>query len=315
MSAPEPSVLTGHRLPPRLASLPHPPRRLYVLGELPRGPCVAIVGTRKPTPEGSAFARELSAELAAAGVAILSGGAEGIDRQAHEGALDAGGKTVVVAPSGYMKPFPAEHAELFARVLEGGGSYVSLVPADSAARRGAFFARNHCMVGLAQLLVVVQAPFRSGARNAAKHARMLGRPLLVVPSSPWIAVGRGCNLELRSGAAVCEGARDVLRALDAAGAVPLVSASAEPAETAQKSFDFETVSVAAADEGDTRDDELEADVRRVAEAAALASVNADSLCRALELPAARIQRALLTLRLRGVLVPGPAGGFVIANPA
>lgn len=316
MSAPEPSVLTGHRLPPRLAALPDPPRQLYVLGELPRGPTVAIVGTRHPTPEASAFARKLSAELAAGGIAILSGGAEGIDREAHEGALDARGTTVVVAPAGYLKPFPDQHAELFGRVLEAGGSYVSLVPAHRAATRGAFFRRNRCLVALSQLVVVVQAPFRSGARNAAKHARRLGRPLYVVPSSPWIAQGSGCNLELKLGAAVCEGARDVLRALDALGAMPLAneaSPESEPTAPAQESFDFETISVGVADVGETGEIARENDVRRVTEAAAQGCVSADDLCRVLELPAARIQRALLTLRLRGVLVPGPAGGFVLAN--
>src|SRR5688572_1053866 len=312
MSDSEPSILTGHRLPPRLASTPHPPRRLYVLGELPRGPAVAIVGTRHPSAEGAQFARTLSKELAAAGVAVLSGGAKGIDREAHVGALEAGGVTVVVAPAGYLKPFPEEHAELFARVLVSGGAYVSLVPPERAATRGAFFVRNRCLVALSQLVVVVQAPWRSGARNAANHARRLGRPLFVVPSSPWIAEGRGCVLELKLGAAVCEGARDVLRALDGLGAVPLAPALAEdpePEPTAQKSFDFESIS----ERGGEPDEGLELDVRRVVEAAARAGVDPDSLCRALELPAARIQRALLTLRLRGVLVPGPAGAFVLAN--
>ena len=312
MSDPEPSILTGHRLPPRLASTPYPPRRLYVLGELPRGPAVAIVGTRHPSAEGTQFARTLAKDLAAAGVAVLSGGAKGIDREAHVGALEAGGVTVVVAPAGYLKPFPEEHAELFARVLVSGGAYVSLVPPERAATRGAFFARNRCLVALSQLVVVVQAPWRSGARNAAHHARQLGRPLFVVPSSPWIAEGRGCILELKLGAAVCEGARDVLRALDGLGAVPLAPALAddpEPEATAQKSFDFESISESSGE----LDEALELDVRRVVEAAARAGVDADSLCRALELPAARIQRALLTLRLRGVLVPGPAGAFVLAN--
>lgn len=312
MSDPEPSILTGHRLPPRLASLPDPPRRLYVLGELPRGPAVAIVGTRHPSAEGAKFARALAAELARAGVAIFSGGAKGIDCEAHLGALEAGGVTVVVAPAGYLKPFPEEHAELYARVLASGGAYVSLVPPTRAATTPAFFVRNRCLVALSQLVVVVQAPFRSGTSNAAKHARRLGRPLFVVPSAPWIEQGRGCIVELKRGAALCEGAGDVLRALDGLGAVPLappLSESLEPGPAAQKSFDFESISA----RSDDAEPELERDLRAIAEAAARGVVDADSLCLVLELPAARIQRALLTLRLRGVLVPGPAGGFVLSN--
>lgn len=312
MSDLEPSILTGHRLPPRLASLPDPPRRLYVLGELPRGPAVAIVGTREPSLEGAKFAHELAAELAEAGVAILSGGAEGIDCEAHLGALQAGGVTVVVAPAGYLKPFPEQHAELFARVLASGGAYVSLVPPNRAATQGAFFLRNRCLVGLSQLVVVVQAPFRSGARNAAKYARRLGRPLFVVPSAPWIPEGRGCILEIKRGAAVCEGARDVLRALDGLGAVPLPPEPPEPVELgipSQESFDFEAASARQTEP----DPLLELELLRVVEAVAGGEADPDSLCLVLELPAARIQRALLTLRLRGVLVPGPGGGFVLSN--
>ena len=308
MNALEPSILTGHRLPPRLASLPDPPRRLFVLGELPRGPAVAIVGTRHPSEAGAKFARSLAAELAAAGVAIFSGGAEGIDYEAHLGALEAGGVTVVVAPAGYLKPFPDKHAELYARVLASGGAYVSLVPPDRAATQAAFFARNRCLVALSQLLVVVQAPFRSGANNAAKHARHLGRPLFVVPSAPWIHEGRGCIVELKRGAALCEGARDVLRALDALGAVPVASTFHEESAQ-QKSFDFEGISDSSADP----DAQLELDIERLEAAITHGGADPEWLCLALELPAARIQRALLTLRLRGVLVPGPAGAFVLAN--
>jgi DNA processing protein len=216
--------------------------------------------------------------------------------------------TVVVAPAGYLKPFPDKHAELYARLLASGGAYVSLVPPDRAATQGAFFARNRCLVALSQLVVVVQAPFRSGANNAAKHARHLGRPLFVVPSAPWIPEGRGCIVELKRGAALCEGPRDVLRALDALGAVP-VSATFPDEATLQKSFDFEGLSDRNADP----DAQLELDLERVEAAITHGGADPEWLCLELELPAARIQSALLTLRLRGVLVPGPAGGFVLAK--
>src|SRR3954469_25974014 len=102
--------LTGERLPPRISDLADPPARLYLHGELPRGPAVAVVGTRKASAEGLAFTRALAAELAAAGVAVLSGGAKGVDTAAHEGALDVGGVTVVVTPAGFERPFPKENA-------------------------------------------------------------------------------------------------------------------------------------------------------------------------------------------------------------
>lgn len=296
-------LLDGERLPHRLLDLPEPPPALYVQGELPRGPAVAIVGTRHPTPAAARFARRLAAELAREGVAIFSGGAAGIDAAAHRGALAARGCTVVVAPAGYARPYPQEHESLFRRVVSAGGAYVSLVPDDRAAIQGAFFARNRCLVALAQVLVVVQAPLRSGARNAAAHARELGRPLLAVPSCPWVSQGRGSVAELKLGAKPCEGARDVLQQLYALGAVSIGGRprrGPEPAP-AQKAFDFEHLS------------DSERDAARVLAIAEEGVTDPDELCRRLELPAARIQGALLTLRLRGVLVPSPQGGLILCN--
>src|SRR5690606_32176743 len=110
--------------------------------------------------------------------------------------------------------------ELFRRIVAERGAYVSLVPDDVAATQPAFFRRNACLAALAHAVVVVQAPRRSGARNAAAWARRLGRPLLVVPSAPWIERGLGCLLELRRGAQLCESARNVLQVLEQLGVTP-----------------------------------------------------------------------------------------------
>src|SRR6187402_2823101 len=221
--------LVGEGLPRRLSDLEAPPARLYLRGELPRGPAVAVVGTREPSAEGLAFTRNFAAELAAAGVAGLSGGAKGIDTAAHEGALDAGGVTVVVTPAGFDRPYPAENAELFARVVSAGGAYLSLYPDEAPADRGRFFARNACLVALAHAVVVTQAPYISGAANAAKWARRLGRPLFVVPHSPWVAAGKGALRELRRGAIPLDRAKEVLTLLAASGhhALPVPAAAAQ----------------------------------------------------------------------------------------
>src|SRR5690606_36714696 len=108
---------------------------LYLRGALPAGPSVAVVGTRTPTAEARDFAEALSAELASSGVFVLSGGAEGIDTAAHQGALNAQGRTVVVAPAGFDRPFPESNAALYRRVVECGGGYISLVSAGVAATR------------------------------------------------------------------------------------------------------------------------------------------------------------------------------------
>lgn len=206
----QPRQLQKREWPARLLDLIEPPASLYLSGVLPGPPYVAVVGTRRPTEEGVAFAQVLAGELARAGVGVVSGGALGIDAAVHRGALDAGGCTLVVAPAGWNKPFPPEHTELFREVVACGGGYLSLCPPDEAATRPRFFLRNACLVALAHAVVVVEAGYRSGARNAAKHARMLGRKLFAVPAAPWVPSGRGCIAELKAGAAPLESAKDVL---------------------------------------------------------------------------------------------------------
>jgi DNA processing protein len=197
-------ILTGTRLPVRLRDLPRPPARLFLHGELPSGLGIAIVGTRHPSEESRKFGEQLAFEVASAGHVVISGGAEGIDTAAHRGALRAKGRTLVVAPAGFDRPFPEENRGLFQRVVASSGGYVSRKRDHVPIVPGACFPRNGVLVALCHALIVVECPHRSGARNAASWARSLGRPLFVVPHSPWNACGRGCNQEIARGARVFE---------------------------------------------------------------------------------------------------------------
>ncbi|MGC4063463.1 MAG: DNA-processing protein DprA [Polyangiaceae bacterium] len=206
-------ILTGNKIPHWVSDLPHPPEILHLVGALPRGPSIAVVGTRHPTEEAVAFTSTLVSGLATAGYSIWSGGAEGIDAAAHRAALRCGAKTVVVAPAGWLRPYPEQHAELYREIVDSGGGYLSLVEAECVAHRHHFFARNALLVAFTQALVVVQAGFRSGARNAAKTARRLGRPVFAAPSCPWVPQGAGCNVELALGARPFGSAKEILRHL------------------------------------------------------------------------------------------------------
>jgi DNA processing protein len=293
--------LTGSSLPGRLADLAAPPQRLFLRGELPRGPAVAIVGTRYPTERWAEYAYELAEELSRAGVAVLSGGAEGIDTEAHRGALAGGGPTVVVAPAGFNRPFPAKNAALFAQVVEQGGAYLSLVEANVPANQGIFFPRNACLVALAHLVVVVESPIRSGARNASANARRLGRPLFVVAVPPWHIKGRGCLAELRLGARAVISTKDLLRELAAQNlhAVSVGEAAPPFGGPQQQSLSFSETSSSS----DARSVMLEA-VQRGAS-------SSDEICLVTGLPAGRVSELILTLRLEGVLVTDPCGRLQI----
>jgi DNA processing protein len=183
---------------------------------------VAVVGTRTPTREGEEFTTTLCHELATQGVVVSSGGALGIDSAAHRAALDRG-RAFVVSPSGFQRPFPEENRELFRELVERGGGVVSEHDDQEPASRSVFFRRNALLVALADVLVVVEAPFRSGARNAAKWGRELGRPVYVVPHSPWNRRGSGWVEEHRLGAKLCFSSQDIFDELAALNrhAIPL----------------------------------------------------------------------------------------------
>lgn len=303
MATPPEERLAGPRRPPRIFDLTDPPEAVFLRGVLPRGPAVAIVGTRTCSAPARAFAEELSGELTRAGVLVLSGGARGIDTAAHEGALSAGGVTVVVAPSGFSRPFPLENAELFSRILESGGGYVSLVPTDTPANRGCFFARNALLVALAHAVIVVEAGYRSGARNAAAQARRLNRPVFVVPHAPWNSRGAGCIEELKHGGLPIRDARDVLRGLRAARLHPLPLESRGPPTLASADVPSSCGDVPAAAPGSDR--------TRVLEALRRGCVSLDGLCSASGLAVSEVQRILFTLRLEGVVTGDGRGGMCL----
>lgn len=206
--------------------------------------------------------------------------------------------TVVVAPAGLDAPFPEKNRALFRQVLDAGGAYLSLVADDVPATQNIFFRRNACLVALSHALIVTQAPVRSGARNAAKWARRLGRPLLAVPCSPWQRRGGGSVVELRLGARICTGPRDVMRELERQHLTPLPLASPPDPPQAQLPFSprHEPTPVASGDSA------------AVIAAIAAGARTLDEICDRSALSPATVQRHVLTLTLEGVLAPDPGSG-------
>ncbi len=177
---------------------------------------VAVVGSREALPGSLVFARALAGDLARAGVVVVSGGAIGVDRAAHEGALDAGGATWLVAPHGKDHVSPKQNEDLFARVAASPGSAVVYpfrddVGCDKLTPR----ARNGVLVALADEIVVVQAKLKSGSRNAASWARSLGRPVWVLPGPEgvWFA---GSAAELARGARPLQASPELFRGPESA---------------------------------------------------------------------------------------------------
>lgn len=190
---------------------------VFVWGRVPSAPAVAIVGTRRPSRVGARAAHRLAFDLASQGVVIASGGALGVDTAAHEGALAAGGRTVVFAPAPLDRAYPPENRALFERILASDGAYVSLRCEGAPARLSDFFQRNAALVDHARGLVLVQCGHRSGAKNAYSQARKLGRPTWVMPSVYSDRAGVGSNALLERGASALLRLDPVLMALGLSG--------------------------------------------------------------------------------------------------
>lgn len=191
--------------PERLLDLSSPPDPLWLDGELPdRGtPCVGIVGTRRMTPYGRQAAREISFSLAAAGVVIVSGLAQGIDSVAHEAAIGARGRTVAVLGEGLLAfdRLGPERRRPLARAIRERGALVSEYPLDLGARSWTFPKRNATIAALSDAVVVVEAPRGSGALITAKEATRLGRPLFAVPGPIGAPTWLGSNDAIQDGMA------------------------------------------------------------------------------------------------------------------
>ncbi len=199
--------------PARLLDLGWGPPWLYVRGsgELPLR-TAAIVGTRKATPSAREIAFGLARGCVRAGVCVVSGLARGIDSAAHRGALAAGGPTVAVLGTGVDRCYPAANRALFAEILAG-GLIMSEYPPGSPPLRQHFPARNRLLAALAPVVVVVQAPARSGALITATLAAEAGCDVLAVPGDPLLPENAGSNQLLAEGARVALGVDDVLSAV------------------------------------------------------------------------------------------------------
>jgi DNA processing protein len=203
------------RYPASLSELADPPNPLYVRGGLDRlaellaEPAVAIVGGRRPSDYARGVAREMGRQLAVAGVTVVSGLALGIDAESHLGALAGGGAPLVVLAGGPDVPYPRRHRELYGRVLER-GVVVSELPPGTTPRAWGFPARNRIMVGLSQMVVVVEARDSSGSLITADFATQTGRDVAAVPGQVTALAAAGSNRLLRDGAVVVTGAGDVL---------------------------------------------------------------------------------------------------------
>ena len=276
--------------PTRLLDLITPPLLLRVAGDWPLADKrVAIVGTRRASSRALDFSFELAADLARVGACVVSGGALGIDGAAHQGALDAGGQTAVVLPTGIADGYPHQHGELFERVANA-GAILTEHPDGAPPFRGRFLERNRLIAALSDVVVVVQAPPRSGALNTADHAKRLGRPLLVVPSAPWDGRSKGGLALLKAGARICVDAADVLSIAASGGTERAATVAAESKQASDIQW-------------------LEGVDREVYQALGTRATDPERVARSTGIPISSVQASMVKLQLLGCVEARPRGRF------
>lgn len=216
--------------PALLAQIVDPPPLLFVTGDPAalHTPAIAIVGSRRPTPEGQRTAFDFARTLARSGLTIVSGLAIGIDATAHEGALAGDGLTVAVCGAGPDRIYPARHTALARRMLAE-GALVTEFPPGTPPLPANFPRRNRILSGLTHGVLVVEAAERSGSLITARLAADQGREVFAVPGSIRNPLARGCHRLLRQGAVLVETASEVLAELPALGRqLDVVPASSPP---------------------------------------------------------------------------------------
>ena len=205
-------LLQDEEYPSLLKKITHPPFLLYVKGKiLPQDHNgIALVGSRLTSFYGMETARKFARQLAYAGITVISGGAKGIDTAAHQGALQAGGRTLAILGNGINRIYPEENRPLFEEILRKGGALISQFPINLPGDRKTYPIRNRTIAGISLGTVVIEAPQISGALITAGMALEMNREVFAVPGRIDSPLSAGCHKLIKEGAKLCENIQDIL---------------------------------------------------------------------------------------------------------
>jgi DNA processing protein len=303
------------RYPQRLKELPDAPPLLYYRGDIQllQAPCVAVVGSRRCSPDGIAVAREIAGQLSASGITIVSGLAIGIDGQAHLAALRHPGRTIAVLGTGIDIIYPKSNAQLFAQIASEGLILTEFMP-SSPPDAHHFPIRNRLISGLSLGVLIVEATRRSGSLITARLALEQNREVYAIPGPVFAELSTGCQDLVRQGARAVFSAEDILRDL-----APQVrgcgrQASVPDAVSPPKNQDSPRRAAAQPVHGATPPRDLspaepaapEGDSGRIVRALREKGIcHIDELARQVELPVARLSALLVQLELQALVLRLP----------
>lgn len=293
-------TLADPRYPTAMLDIEDPPLVLYVLGPLAQlggnwgtgASSIAIVGSRNPTAQGAANARNFASAMAQAGLTVVSGLALGVDGAAHEGALEgaAAGQlaTIAIVGTGLDRVYPKSHLKLAHRIAQQ-GLLISEYPLGTPPLAANFPQRNRIISGLTRATLVVEAALQSGSLITARLAVEQGKDVFAIPGSIHATQARGCHALIKQGAKLVESAQDILE-----------ECNFPPLTTPSKSPDSDEHP----DAPDANPDEL-----ALLEALGYDPMGLDALQNRTGLDTAKLQVLLMGLELQGVVARMPGALF------
>lgn len=283
-------TLDSLHYPALLREIDDPPAVLFVNGnpQLLKAAQLAIVGSRRSTPAAMRICKSWAAELAKAGLAITSGLARGIDGAAHQGCLDAQGRTVAVMASGPDQCYPKQHLGLYDAIVENGVVVTEFAPGLSPLPRN-FPQRNRIISGLSLGTLVIEANLRSGTLVTARHAMEQNREVFAVPGSILNPESRGCHQLIQQGAKLVQQVSDIVEELRFE---PLVLSE----KNADKGSEEEVPTIQNTSAEFTK---TQPAASQLLDAAGFDPVSVDNLCAATGMAVKDLMPLLLTLELEG----------------
>jgi len=215
-----PLTLADEEYPPLLREIDSPPFVLYIKSGLSRAelktffsfPSLAVVGTRKITSYGRQITKQLTQELAQAGLVIVSGMARGVDSVAHWTALEAGDRTVAVLGCGVDIIYPPENRGLYQSILKN-GLVMSEFPPGTLPLPGNFPSRNRIIAGMSLGVLVSEGARKSGSLITASLAAEFGREVFAVPGPINSKLSAGPMFLIKNGAKLVSKTEDILEEL------------------------------------------------------------------------------------------------------
>jgi DNA processing protein len=279
----------GPDYPPLLAHIDDHPPLLFRLGEpcRPEHKMIGIVGTRHASEAGRRFTHKLAADLAQAGITVVSGMAEGIDSAAHLGALEGRGLTIAVWGTPLDQVYPPANRELARQIMNQGAIYSEYWP-GTPTNASNFPERNRIISGMSEGLIVVEAGPKSGALITAQCALDQGRDIFAVPGPPSSEKSAGTNDLIKKGAKLLTSAQDVFDEIPRLASEITASRAKEKPDLTERE-------------------------RHLVDLLSSGPLQLDQFCRVAGLSVSESLEYLLALELKGIVEELPGKRFVLAN--